>query len=406
MSYRHGVYVSEVPTSIVPPRRVETALPFVVGTAPIEQLENKKINEPVLCFTYKEFVDNFGWSDDFEKYTLCEFAKAYFALYTAAPVVFVNVYDPSVFKDSNSNPDPTAVRGTDIIGGIDPTSGKKTGLELVSDVFSRFRMIVGSIVAPKFSADPAVASVMGAKASLINSHFKAMAIVDVPESVDKYSDVPAYKDDNGLTDEHMVVCWPKLKVGNEKYWMSSHVAGLLSSLDAEENVPYRSPSNHRFEATGAFVGANEVWLGPEEAGYLNGNGIVTALNFVGGWRCWGNRTAAYPANTDVKDTFIPIRRMFNYIGNTLVLTAWQKLDYPITKRLIETVVDSFNIWLNGLAAREFILGGRVAFLKEENPTTDIMDGVIKFHVYITPPSPAREIDFIVEYDPAYIKTLF
>jgi hypothetical protein len=69
-------------------------------------------------------------------------------------------------------------------------------------------------------------------------------------------------------------------------------------------------------------------------------------------------------------------------------------------------VDSANIWLNGLAAREFILGGRVEFQSEENPSTDTMDGKIKFHVYITPPSPAREIDFILEYDPDYLETLF
>ena len=30
-----------------------------------------------------------------------------------------------------------------------------------------------------------------------------------------------------------------------------------------------------------------------------------------------------------------------------------------------------------------------------------MDGIIKFHVYMTPPSPAREIDFIQEIDVNY-----
>jgi phage tail sheath protein FI len=98
--------------------------------------------------------------------------------------------------------------------------------------------------------------------------------------------------------------------------------------------------------------------------------------------------------------------MFNWVGNTLVLTWWQRLDYPITRRNIETIVDSVNIWLNGLAAREYILGGRVEFREDENPITDVMDGIIKLHVYLTPPSPAREIDFILEYDPAYIQSLF
>ena len=35
MSYRHGVYVSEVPTSILPPVRTEAGLPVVFGTAPV-----------------------------------------------------------------------------------------------------------------------------------------------------------------------------------------------------------------------------------------------------------------------------------------------------------------------------------------------------------------------------------
>ena len=61
-----------------------------------------------------------------------------------------------------------------------------------------------------------------------------------------------------------------------------------------------------------------------DANMLNSQGVITALNWIGGWRSWGNRTACYPANTDVKDMFISVRRMFDFIGNTIVLTVWQK----------------------------------------------------------------------------------
>ncbi|NPV30561.1 MAG: phage tail sheath family protein, partial [Firmicutes bacterium] len=161
------------------------------------------------------------------------------------------------------------------------------------------------------------------------------------------------------------------------------------------------------QANGAVLAdGTEIALGPDQAAYLNGQGIITALNFIGGWKAWGNRTGAYPAVTDPKDAFLPIRRMFDWIANTLVLTFWQKVDYPINRRLIDTVVDSVNIWLNGLAARGFILGGRVEFIQSENPDTDLMDGIVRFHVYVTPPAPAREIDFIVECDLQYLKFLF
>ncbi|MDH5525149.1 MAG: hypothetical protein OEY01_14330 [Desulfobulbaceae bacterium] len=303
--------------------------------------------------------------------------------------------------------DPTLVDAADIIGGVDGVTGALTGLELVNDVFPRFRLVPGQIVAPGWSDDVSVAAVMDAKAGNINGVFKAICLIDLPASVDLYSDAPAYKNDNNLTDELMAVCWPKLKLGDDEYWLSTQLAGLICQVDADhDDIPYKSPSNERLQMNAAVAGSNEPWLGQDQAAYLNGNGIITALNFVGGWKCWGNRTGAYPAVTDVKDSFLPIRRMFNWIANTLTLTWWQKVDFPVTRRLVETVVDSVNIWLNGLAAREIILGGRVEFIDDENPTTDLMDGIIRFHVYVTPPSPAREINFILEYDPAYLDTLF
>ena len=74
--------------------------------------------------------------------------------------------------------------------------------------------------------------------------------------------------------------------------------------------------------------------------------------------------------------------------------------------MIESVIDSNNVWLNGLASRGYILGGRVAFLRDENPTTDLLDGINRFHVYLAPPPPMRAMDFILDYDPKYMETLF
>ncbi len=225
----------KLPTSLVPPVRVSTGLPFVVGVAPGRNSVSDHpapVNEPRLIYSYKEFVDVFGWDDDTGKWTLCEFAKVYFGLYNVCPIVFVNVFDPAVHKTGDT-PDVSKVESADIIGGIDPDTGKKTGLELISEVFPRFRLVVGSVVCPGYSIDPTVAVTMSAKARAINGLFRAQAIVDVPETVDKYSDVPGYTEANNLTDEHMVVCWPRLKYGDSKHWMSSHVAGLMSAVDGE-----------------------------------------------------------------------------------------------------------------------------------------------------------------------------
>ena len=87
-------------------------------------------------------------------------------------------------------------------------------------------------------------------------------------------------------------------------------------------------------------------------------------------------------------------------------TFWSKVDDPTNKRLINTIVDSANVWLNGLTAKGALLGGRVEFREDDNTTTGLMDGRLYFHVFFTPPAAARQIEFIQEYDPAYISTLF
>ena len=414
MSYRHGVYASEQATSLVPPVRVDSALPVVVGTAPVQTLEDetgRPVNNPKLIFTYPDFIRQFGSLPEGAKaadYTLYEFANIYLARYAVAPVVFINVFDPAVHKNEAGEPDVTKVAPADIIGGIDPVSYGRSGLELVEEVFPRFRLVPGQILAPRFSEDVAVALVIGAKAAKINGHFKCTGIIDVPASVSHFTEAPAWINDNNLTDANLIAYFGRPLFGDVPEAGSSHLAGVVAQRDAEnEGIPFWSPSNKRLLANGASHAGAELHLGPSEAAYLNGQGIVTSLNFIGGMVAWGNRTAAYPGVTDVKDTFIPIRRMFNFCANTLVLTAWQFLDTPLMRRrLVEAVCNTFNVWLNGLAAREYILGGRVEFMQTENPATDLMDGIARFHVFFTPPSPARELDFILEYDPGYLSNLF
>ena len=66
----------------------------------------------------------------------------------------------------------------------------------------------------------------------------------------------------------------------------------------------------------------------------------------------------------------------------------------------------FRSWLNGLTAREFLLGARVELLEDDNPVTDLVDGIIRFRVSQASPPPARAIEFLIEYDPSYFQGLF
>lgn len=469
--YKHGVYTHEVPTSIIPPVTTTAGLTVVVGTAPINLTDPTNVNRAVMAYTYGEAIQKMGYSENFEDYTICEAISSHFALFSVAPLVFINVLDPKKHKKSETATlvvnkgeavlkfdgvlisslvvkseddlttyevedyecefddegflhiftdvaekikvefdqlDPSAVTQADIIGGVS-LDGSYKGLELVNEVFPRFRLVPGIIISPKFSTNSAVAAVMKAKAQNINGLFKAMAIVDVPtDVVTDYTSVPEYKNQNNLDSPDMVVCWPKVSLGGMQYHMSTQLASLINHVDGlNEGVPYKSPSNKNLQMDACVLAdGSEVLLGIEQANYLNGQGILTALNWIGGWRAWGNRTSCYPGNTDPKDAFIPVRRMFLNEQNSVILTYWQKVDEPGNRKLIELIVDSKNIDLNGKAARGFILGGRVEFLEEENPLTALMDGTYTFHLFLTPPTPARELKWLFEFDPAYFKVLF
>ena len=281
------------------------------------------------------------------------------------------------------------------------------GIEAVDLCMSTIGLIPDLIVAPGYSDQTAVAAVMAAKAEAINGMFRAKAIIDISTAssggADTYDEVIALKNSNNFTDENEIVCWPMVKLGEMVFHLSTQVAGVIASTDATYAAPYVSPSNKGLQCDSLVnVGGDEIILSLEQANILNGGGIVTGLNFMGGFKVWGNYTACYPTNLDVKDYFIPVSRMIDFVGNTLIRTFWGKLDMPMNRRLIDTILDSCNIWLNGLTGSGYILGGRCEMLDAENPLTNLMAGIVKLHVFVTPPSPAQEIDFVIEYDTAYV----
>ena len=494
MSYMHRVHSSEVPSSVLPVVSVPSAIPLIIGTAPVNMTDGN-VNQVKYVQNYSEAVAYFGYVPPKEdttsglkkyEYSISEFMTSQFQLFGVGPALIVNVLDPAKHKATtettsitldtrtcsatiaetgilldtvkisgsstdlkadedyllafNDNGelvvsslknqdgdwrcplgeeltfsaekcDPSKVTTEDVIGGISVVEGKeiKKGLELVEDVFPLFGVVPGFILAPGFSDNSTVATVMAAKAASINEVFKAIVLCDIPtETVQAYTEASNWKNSNNIVDPSQVLCWPMLQQDGVAYHMSTQLAALMGSVDeGNDGVPYESPSNKTLSTTGlTLADGTEIPLSLPNAEYLNGQGIVTGLNFIGGLRAFGNRTACYPANTDPKDAFIPLRRMFCWVCNTVVQTCWQRLDKPLNRRQVQTVVNTVQIWLNGLVAREFLIAGTIDFREDENPITNLADGISRFHITLTPPSPNREISFILEYDAKPLSTLF
>jgi len=309
-----------------------------------------------------------------------------------------SAYSAAKLSVSGSTVDTSAVVTADVV----------SGLGVIDACMSMVGVIPDLICAPGFSHLSVVAAIMATKAAGINGLFRAKALVDVDcgaEGVTEYSALTPWKNKNNMVDENQILCWPMVKLGDYKFHMSTQLAGLMAKVDTDNaGVPYESPSNKNYKMDGCCLeDGTEVNLTFEQSNIIAGYGIVTALNFMSmGWTCRNNYTACYPANTDVKDQFIPVSRMFVFVGNTLIRTFWSKLDKPMNRRLIDTIIDTCNIWLNGLVSQEYLLGARAEYLEEENSLVDLMAGILHIHIYITPPSPMQECDFTLEYDTNYV----
>ncbi len=425
---------------------------------------------PVLCTSWTEAVEKLGYSDDWASYPLCEFMYSHFRLFACQPAIFCNVFDVEATKKQEEASDmelaahkiflpaeamndeslvvkPEGGTGDAYAPDVDysvyrdktsvvievledgscysaaklnvafstasPGSVTKAdiadGLEGIEQCLTLFGIVPDIICAPGYSGDSGIAALMATKAGSINGLFKAKALIDIDTSeAPAYTDSMPLKSSKNFVDTDEIVCWPMLTLGDRTFHMSTQLAGLMAQVDTENGgVPYESPSNKNFQCDGLCLkDGTEVRLTLAQANVLNANGIVTAINFMGGWVCWGNYDACHPVNTDVKDYFIPVSRMLGWVTGMLVRTFWGNLDSPMTPRLRDSLLDTCNIWLNGLVGAGYLLGARAEMLADENPLTDLMAGIIRFHLFITPPSPAQRIDFTLEYDVDYVTQAF
>ena len=308
--------------------------------------------------------------------------------------------------------DPSKVSDSDIIGGFNVATKKTTGFELVDTVFAKYGIAPDLLLCPGWSHKPEVAAIMTAKAENINGVFEGKALIDIDAAaVRHYTDAPEWKKEQNIFSKYQILFYPMVKLGERLFHLSTQAAGLMAKVDTDNGgCPCESASNKNLQVDSAVVddgaAGGEILLDPQQANYLNSQGIVTALNFMGSFVLWGNESACFPASTDIKDYFYPVSRMFGWVSNTIVLTFWGKLDKRLNRRLIDNICDTMNIWLNGLTAEEKILGGRVEFREDENPDTSLMAGKATFHVFLTPCSPAKHLHFILEYSAEYLAALF
>lgn len=309
-------------------------------------------------------------------------------------------YEEKLLKVSSVSVAPEMVAEDNIIGSYDLVTGKETGMELIRQIYPRFQVSPGVILAPGWSHHADVAAVMQSKCREINDTFYSECLLDLEtEKTKLYTDCADAKKEMGFDSPHGIVLWPMVTVKGKQIYYSAVYGAMMSKLTLDSgDIPYLYPSNKLLQIDGAvLLDGTGIMLDQVQAAALNGDGIVTAIN-DNGWRSIGNNTAAYPGVTDPKDRWIGCRRMFSFIKNSFSISFKSEIDGVMDKRTINNLVNRFNIWGNSLVSQGACASLSMEYYDSDNSVEAALEGRTYVRIKFAPYTPMEYIEATMEFD--------
>jgi len=307
--------------------------------------------------------------------------------------------------------DPSKVTTADIIGTVN-SLGQRSGLKLLSDAYNLFGFFPKILLAPGFSTNNAVSAELIAQAGQL----QAIAYIDAPIGTTPAQALsgrgPSGSINFNTSSERVRLCYPHVKVydaatDSEKLQpLSIRAAGLRARVDDERGYWWSSSNNELIGVIGLERALTARVDDPySEVNLLNENGITTVFNSFGtGLRLWGNRTAAWPTVTHMKN-FENVRRTKDIVDESIRYSSLQFVDRPINDALIESIVETVNQFLRKLIRDEALNGGECWYDPARNPQTQIELGQLLFNYKLTPPTPFERGTFETEITGEYLANL-
>ena len=193
------------------------------------------------------------------------------------------------------------------------------------------------------------------------------------------------------------VFYPKVAYNGKPYHLSVIASAKAQMIDTEnDGIPYESASNKEICADSIVDASGKtVYLSENEANELNKNGITTAISMKGQIRMWGSHMANYDydhiSNIPYEERFDVAVRMSAYMRNYLQYNYLDEIDKTITRKDIDSIINSIQMWLDSLVNGGMLLYATVEF----DGDSDIMDGNLVFNIHVTYPIVAKSITFKV-----------
>ena len=400
-AFHHGSETIRIDGGSSPVYTVDGAITAIIGTAP-----TGAVNELTLCQTKKDFAQFSNLTG--KGFTLPDAAHI-FTRYKSGIAYIVNVCDPTKHKSSvsgealtvdpdtliaytahpalqddvvindNGAPlqqgtdytivdavtgeiqfkttptaptadysytDPTKVSEAEIIGAYVSSTGKRTGMELVTEGFNRFGADAKIVIAPEFDKTATCAAALTILAAKLN----AIAYIDAPKGTNLSQALTGRGNMGNInfntSSDRTHLFYPHVigLLGVES--LATHAAGLRMKTDVEQGYWFSTSNRELLGVTGLEVGLTARVDDPQsETNRLNEKGITTVFNSYGtGYRLWGNRLACFPTTSHIKN-FEVAQRTGDVIDESIRRFELQYIDRPIDDALIDSLTDGIRTYL-------------------------------------------------------------
>lgn len=296
---------------------------------------------------------------------------------------------PTAPKISYTYTDPTKVTEADIIGAYVAATGKRTGLELLTEGFTRQGADAKIIVVPEYDK---TATVRGAM-EVVAGKLKAIAYAAAPKGTTLSKALegrgPLGSINFQTSSDRCQLFFPYVTglLGLES--LATHAAGLRMKTDVEQGYWFSISNRELLGVTGVEIGLTARADDPQsETNRLNEKGITTVFNSYGtGYRMWGNRLACFPTVSHIKN-FEVAQRTGDVIDESIRRFELQYIDRPIDDALIDSLLGSIRTYLGTLQS---IVGYSVDLDYDYDLVDAFSKGQVPINYEYTPKLPAERI---------------
>jgi hypothetical protein len=370
--YHHGVRVVEINEGTRPIRTVSTAVIGLVATAPATTAAARfPLNTPVLVTDIYSAMADAGTEG-----TLARSLRAIVAE-TRALVVVVRVEEGVDEAATTAN----------VIGGVDPLTGQKTGIEALLAAEGRFGVKPRILGVPELDNEDVGAALISAAQKL-----RAFAYVSAFDC-ETVEEAVMYRENFGAREA--MVLWPNFQGFDVDAGESRPISavakalGLRARLDNEFGW-HKTISNQAVNNVSGIT-KDVFWdlqSPATDAGVLNAADVTTLVN-RSGYRFWGNRTTA----EDPLFAFENYTRTAQVLADTIADAHMWAVDLPMHPSLVKDIIEGINAKFRELTRQGYILGGEAWFDPELNSPEVLKSGKLYIDYDYTPVPPLENLVF-------------